>query len=148
MNHSLIYDVDASTEVLVTEIWNMTKFELIFHERNYTNKLKARLIDYQKNLSNAVKHGYKGNTNPNNIKWTSSGSILYAVTIVTTIGFGHITCVTDGGKIATIFYALIGIPMMLLCLANIGSSMANLFRFLYSKVCCGYCNYVRRRNIK
>ena len=57
----------------------MTKFEVIFHERNYTNKLKARLIDYQKSLSNAVKHGYKGNANPNNIKWTFPGSVLYAV---------------------------------------------------------------------
>ena len=26
--------------------------------------------------------------------------------------------------------------------------MANLFRFLYSKVCCGYCNYVKRRNLR
>lgn len=86
LNHSLIYDVDSSTESLVTEIWNMTKFEMIFHEKNYTNKLKKRLIDYQKNLSNAVKQGYKGNSNPNNIKWTFPGSVLYAVTIVTTIG--------------------------------------------------------------
>ncbi len=146
LNHSLIYNVEYSTETLVTEIWNMTKFEIIFHERNYTNKLKARLIEYQKSLSNAVKHGYKGNSNPNNIKWTLPGSILYAVTIVTTIGYGHITCVTDAGKITTIFYALVGIPMMLLCMANIGSSMANLFRFVYAKICCGYCNYVRKRN--
>ena len=33
-----------------------------------------------------------------------------------------------------------------LCLANIGRSEANLCRFLYSQVCCGYCNYVKRRN--
>lgn len=38
--------------------------------------------------------------------------------------------------------------MMLLCLANIGTSMANLFRFLYARVCCGYCNYVKRRHIR
>ena len=86
LNQSLVYDVESSTDVLVSEIWNMTKFEMIFHEKNYTNKLKARLINYQKNLSNAVKHGYKGNSHPNNIKWTLPGSILYAITIVTTIG--------------------------------------------------------------
>lgn len=148
MNHSLIYDVDSSTEEMVTEIWNMTKYELIFHEKNYTNKLKIRLIDYQKKLSNAVKHGYKGNSNPNNNKWTLIGSTLYAITVVSTIGYGHITCVTDAGKIVTIFYALIGIPMILLCLANIGSSMATFFRFMYAKVCCGYCNYVKRRNLR
>ena len=58
------------------------------------------------------------------------------------------TCETDSGKIATMCYALVGIPMMLFCQFNIGSSMANLFRFLYSRVCCGYCNYVKRRNLR
>ena len=38
--------------------------------------------------------------------------------------------------------------MMLVCQFNIGSSMANVFRFLYAKVCCGYCNYVRRRRLR
>ena len=148
-NKTLINDVvNTRTENLVNEIWNMTKFELVFHEKNYTNKIKAKLIDYQKNLTDAFKEGYKGNSNHTIIKWTFPGSILYSVTIVTTIGYGHITCETDAGKIATIFYAIVGIPMMLLCLANIGTSMANLFRFLYARVCCGYCNYVKRRHIR
>jgi hypothetical protein len=148
-NKTLINDVvNVKTDNLVFEIWNMTKFELVFHEKNYTNKLKAKLLDYQKNLTEAVKDGYKGASNHTIIKWTFPGSILYSVTIVTTIGYGHITCETDAGKIATIFYAIIGIPMMLLCLANIGTSMANFFRFLYAKVCCGYCNYVKRKNIR
>jgi hypothetical protein len=59
-----------------------------------------------------------------------------------------VTCETDSGKIVTMFYALIGVPMMLVCQFNIGSSMANVFRFLYAKVCCGYCNYVRRRRLR
>lgn len=167
-NKSLIYDiVNHNTETLISEIWNMTKFELVFHERNYTNKLKSKLVDYQKNLSDAIKEGYKGQAHYNVTKWTYPGSILYSVTIVTTIGihihslflynhyklkhikgYGHITCETDAGKVATIVYAIIGIPMMLLCLANIGSSMANFFRFLYARVCCGYCNYVKKRNIR
>ena len=65
-----------------------------------------------------------------------------------TTGYGHIACETDSGKIATMFYAILGIPMMLIMQFNIGSSMANLFRFLYLKVCCGYCNYVKKRRIR
>lgn len=148
-NKSLVGDiVNLKTDNLVNEIWNMTKFEKVLHEKNYTSKLKTKLVEYQKNLSDAVKDGYKGSLSYNATKWTYPGSILYSVTIVTTIGYGHITCETDTGKIVTIFYAIFGIPMMLLCLANIGSSMANLFRFIYARVCCGYCNYVRRRNIR
>jgi len=38
--------------------------------------------------------------------------------------------------------------MMLLCLANTGSSLANTFRFMYARICCGYCNYVKRRQVR
>jgi hypothetical protein len=36
--------------------------------------------------------------------------------------------------VVTIFYAILGIPLMLLCLSNIGDIMAHSFRFLYWKV--------------
>lgn len=39
----------------------------------------------------------------------------------------------------TIFYAILGIPLMLLCLSNIGDIMATSFRFLYWRVCCFVC---------
>ena len=41
---------------------------------------------------------------------------------------------TNNGKIMTMIYAIFGIPLMLLCLANIGSTMADAFRFIYCNV--------------
>ena len=56
---------------------------------------------------------------------------------------------TSIGKIVTMIYAIFGIPLMLLCLANIGSTMADAFRFVYCNVCCSYCNLVKkRRNLR
>lgn len=63
-------------------------------------------------------------------------------------GYGHIAPKTQMGKVATILYAIVGIPMMLLCLSNIGDMMANSFRFLYWRVCCFACtrSSSKRRN--
>ena len=63
--------------------------------------------------------------------------IIDIVVVIT--GYGHIAPKTTAGKVVTIFYAILGIPLMLLCLANIGDAMAHSFRFLYWKVCCYAC---------
>ncbi|KAJ8940000.1 hypothetical protein NQ318_012922 [Aromia moschata] len=54
-------------------------------------------------------------------------------------GYGHIAPKTTWGKVVTIFYAILGIPLMLLCLSNIGDIMATSFRFIYWRVCCYFC---------
>nr|XP_027212715.1 uncharacterized protein LOC113805849 [Penaeus vannamei] len=72
-------------------------------------------------------------------RWSVIGSLFYCVTVITTIGYGHVSPRTNTGKMVTIVYALFGIPLMLLCLTNIGNSMATSFRFMYHRMCCWYC---------
>jgi hypothetical protein len=59
--------------------------------------------------------------------------------IVLVSGYGHITPKTNWGRLVTILYALVGIPLTLLTVSNLGSIMATAFRFLYKNVCCGLC---------
>ena len=64
-------------------------------------------------------------------------------------GYGNIAPQTFWGRMVCISYALVGIPIMLMCLANLGALMANIFRFIYAKVCCCGCCiscHKRRKN--
>ena len=51
------------------------------------------------------------------------------------LGYGHIAPKTFEGRLVTMFYAIIGIPLTLLCLANMGSFLGNSFRWLYMQLC-------------
>jgi hypothetical protein len=46
-------------------------------------------------------------------KWTIWGSIYFAMTVYTTIGYGNIVPVTTTGRILTIIYALIGLDQLI-----------------------------------
>lgn len=53
------------------------------------------------------------------------------------LGYGHIAPKTKNGKVVTIFYAILGIPLMLLCLSNIGDVMASSFRYDFPRPLIG-----------
>ncbi|XP_022286405.2 potassium channel subfamily K member 18-like [Crassostrea virginica] len=80
--------------------------------------------------------------------WNMWGSLFFCATIYTTIGYGHITPNTDFGKVMTIFYATIGIPLALMVLAEVGKKLTVGLKFLWKFVrryyYTGYCIKVRQ----
>jgi hypothetical protein len=58
----------------------------------------------------------------------SLDSPLYVYSFSMCLGYGHIAPKTAVGKIVTIFYAIVGMPLTVLCWSNIGAAMANAFR--------------------
>lgn len=81
----LFNDVASSTDILVEEIWNMTKSNLIFNNHEYINQLKVKIFRHKANYMGALLQGYSPYDNIDDY-WTLSGSILYSTTLVTTIG--------------------------------------------------------------
>ena len=60
-------------------------------------------------------------------------------TIASSNIYGNIAPKTMWGRLVCIAYATLGIPIMLLCLTNLGEVMADIFRFVYDTVCCCKC---------
>lgn len=46
---------------------------------------------------------------------------------------------TPWGMASTIIYCLFGLPLTLMCIANLGKFFARVFRILYHTCCCGIC---------
>ncbi|XP_010874253.1 potassium channel subfamily K member 15 [Esox lucius] len=72
-------------------------------------------------------------------QWKFAGSFYFAITVITTIGYGHAAPGTDAGKVFCMFYALLGIPLTLVMFQSLGERMNTFVRYLLrrAKQCLG-----------
>ncbi|XP_046643077.1 TWiK family of potassium channels protein 9-like [Daphnia pulicaria] len=127
-------------EGVTDDLWRFTYKMDVLVQDDWTVNVTDRLKKFEMHLIESMKKkGWDGSEETDKVQWTLAGALFYSIILITTIGYGHIAPKTPWGKMVTIFYAILGIPLMLLCLANIGDAMAHSFRFLYWKVCCYVC---------
>nr|XP_043880704.1 potassium channel subfamily K member 15-like [Solea senegalensis] len=63
-------------------------------------------------------------------QWKFSGSFYFAITVITTIGYGHVAPRTDAGKAFCMFYAVLGIPLTLVMFQSLGERINTFVRYL------------------
>ncbi|KAL0965020.1 hypothetical protein UPYG_G00275740 [Umbra pygmaea] len=68
------------------------------------------------------------------VQWKFAGSFYFAITVITTIGYGHAAPATDGGKVFCMFYALLGIPLTLVMFQSLGERINTLVRYLLHRL--------------
>ncbi|XP_020277723.1 uncharacterized protein LOC109851751 isoform X2 [Pseudomyrmex gracilis] len=129
-------DVIQLRNLTAATLWELTSKENVFSEKIWKAKVRVVLESYQKKVVSAIKNGYDG---VEENKWTFAGAFLYSLTVITTIGYGNICPKTKWGKVATIVYAIIGMPLFLLYLSNIGDILARSFKWTYARCCLCKC---------
>ncbi|XP_035528652.1 potassium channel subfamily K member 5-like [Morone saxatilis] len=89
--------------------------------KNYPCLTKEGLEEILEIVSEAAGQGVAitGEIHRNTWDWTNS--VIFASTIVTTIGFGNVAPKTKGGRVFCIMYGLCGIPLCLVWLSELGS---------------------------
>ncbi|PIO69681.1 Ion channel [Teladorsagia circumcincta] len=125
--------VTAARSKAVDVVWNATFRVNRLNQDQWKSAVYKEVKKFQKICMHAIRKGYDGKEFKQAAQWTFTGAFLYSLTVITTIGYGNTAAKTYIGKTLTMLYAIIGIPLMLLFLTNIGDVMAKIFRFLYAQ---------------
>ncbi|XP_026498829.2 muscle M-line assembly protein unc-89-like [Vanessa tameamea] len=115
-------------------------------EEEWKSLARRKLHEFEDQLHTAHEAGvtsYSGQKS-----WNFMNSFVYCLTLVTTIGYGHIAPKTTYGRVATIGYAIIGIPLFLIVLADFGKLFTRIIKFFWAFIRRFYytrsCKRVRR----
>ncbi|CAD5215940.1 unnamed protein product [Bursaphelenchus okinawaensis] len=65
--------------------------------------------------------------------WTFSSAVFFAVTVVTTIGYGNPVPITQTGRIMCVVFSLFGIPLTLVTIADMGKFLSEQLVKLYAR---------------
>ncbi|XP_008430665.1 potassium channel subfamily K member 5-like [Poecilia reticulata] len=104
--------------------WKEARDKYIEQKENIlrsSNVTKETLDEILKIASEAAGQGVAITGDNHRNTWDWSNSVIFAATIVTTIGYGNVAPKTKAGRVFCILYGLCGIPLCLVWISTLGS---------------------------
>jgi len=147
-----VANVGARRTVVIDQLWaagmDEREFERVFAER-IDDLVASTFAAFETGLTPAELQ----NATPIALQWTRTSSLFFTTTVITTIGYGHLVPVTLEGKLFCIVYALFGIPLTLITMADLGKFVSDGIKWTYYRgasltgglLYAGYCSDGRRR---
>ncbi|XP_076660316.1 potassium channel subfamily K member 6-like [Halictus rubicundus] len=160
------YEARAKT---VENIWIITESLNVLYRENWTRLAAQEIARFQEQLVKRITEDMKATQNVGTYvgssasdpvterrapeyEWNFAKAFLYSLTVATSIGCGSITPKSTWGKIATMGYASLGIPLTVVYLSSAGGLLSRCARGVFTRaLCCclcsncGYCCYDERR---
>jgi len=121
-------EITQLRQQIVDDLWKSNSN--MKNKNSFSKRVGEELKRYESQLYSAYTSGI--NSDAETEVWDFWGSLVYCATIYTTIGYGHIAPATTAGRVATIVYATIGVPLCLIVLAEFGKLFTRLLKALYS----------------
>jgi len=153
--NSYLAEIRAHT---VKKLWEMTEKMNILYPKNWTHNAAEEILSFQDLLSrklaveiisrpkspNAKPSASGTFPYPNPEDWDFSRGLLYSLTLLTTVGSGCDGVSSAVGRVISVIYVIIGVPLMFIYLARIGRLLANMVRCF----CCNLASRSRHPNPK
>lgn len=99
--------------------------EPLIEINKWLEEFRKKILEIESNTN------YFGQNCSKDTKWNFFASLLFTITVISTVGYGFIAPVTWEGRVVCICYASIGIPIYLVCLTNLSSILGQFLRFAY-----------------
>ncbi|XP_030375491.1 uncharacterized protein LOC115624788 isoform X1 [Scaptodrosophila lebanonensis] len=101
-------------------------------EDDWKSVARQKLRKFEDELNTLAELGLR--RFPGQKSWNFVNCFIFCWSVITTIGYGHITPKTTLGRSLTIVYAIIGIPMFLIVLADLGKLFTRCVKFIWAYV--------------
>lgn len=81
------HEVQKNRKHKVERLWNVTYFYNVLSRQNWSKDAEAIFLEFQTEIYIATKEkGWDGHKEDGELQWTFSSSLLYSITVITTIG--------------------------------------------------------------
>ncbi|XP_017798896.1 PREDICTED: potassium channel subfamily K member 18-like [Habropoda laboriosa] len=133
----------------VERLWSITEDLNVLYKENWTRLAAREVFEFQENLARDLRRtssqyepaGPSSRSRDHSMdrrqhrRWTFSSSLLYSLTLITTIGYGSVVPRTVWGRLISIVYTVAGIPLMMVYLNTVGEVLSRNFCRLYGRLC-------------